>query len=257
MLKLQNVSFDYALSRGEVKHVLYDLSFSVSQNEVVGILGPSGCGKSTLLRCIAGLLEPSTGSIIINSNSPRNAQRKKEIGFAFQEPFLLNWLNVEANISLGDCVGVKSDSLADSDSKINYFLNLIGLEEAKYLYPHQLSGGMKQRVSFARALYTNPKLLLLDEPFSAVDVLTKTKLVIELSKTLSSVHTPTVIVTHHIEEAVLLSDRIFILSKAPSTIIKEVDISIEKPRNLSDIETPKFREIVKECRNLLFQSIEL
>jgi NitT/TauT family transport system ATP-binding protein len=256
MIELTNVFYEYERKKGASNLILNGISFALSQNEIIAIIGPSGCGKSTLLRCIGGLLQPSTGVITINSNTPAIAQKQKQIGFAFQEPFLLNWLTVEENIILGEKIGLKNSVLNKRESA-DYFLQLVGLKEAKQLYPFQLSGGMKQRVSFARALYTNPQLLLLDEPFSAIDILTKTKLVLELSKILVATQTPTIIVTHHIEEAVLLADRILILSKSPAIIVQEIKVAIDKPRTLNLLETLEFRSIVKACRDLLFQSVEL
>lgn len=199
------------------------INFDIEAGEFVCILGPSGCGKSTLLRLISGLDADFDGKIVLGERIVKTPER--DCGIAFQEPRLLPWLSVRDNIAFG----LYSEN-NKSSGQIDELLNLLDLKQFADAYPNQLSGGMAQRVSLARALVNLPDLLLLDEPFGALDELTKRRLQEEAQKVLSKEKTTVLMVTHDIEEAVYLSDRILLMSKRPGQILESYTVDLSKPR---------------------------
>jgi len=221
------------------------INFDIKSGEFVSILGPSGCGKSTLLRLISGLDTDFEGKIILGERIVKQPER--DCGIAFQEPRLLPWLSVKENIAFGLFL-----ENSKSSNQIDELLNLLDLKQFANTYPNQLSGGMAQRVSLARALVNLPDLLLLDEPFGSLDELTKRRLQEELQKILSKEKTTVLMVTHDIEEAVYLSDRILLMSKRPGQILESYTVDLPKPRERTDqnfiaIQT----KILKEMRDKL------
>jgi NitT/TauT family transport system ATP-binding protein len=249
MIKINNISFSYDSDKS-ILNVLDDISLFLKNGETVSILGPSGCGKSTLLRCISGFLIPSNGEIYINGETPYFARKNKKIGFAFQEPALINWLNIEKNIIFSEKIGKSMLSNTQIQERSRFLLELVELSKFKKYYPDQLSGGMKQRVSLARALFTQPEILLLDEPFAALDLLTRTQLAINLRQMIKEVNTPTILVTHSIEEAVIFSNRIIILSALPAKVNEVIDTNLDIV-NIKSLEDVKFLSVVAKCRSLL------
>lgn len=231
--------------------VLRDISLTVSNGECIAILGPSGCGKSTLLRCIAGLIGATAGRVMIDGQQSSNARRAKAIGFVFQEPALLEWRTVRANISLPLELGQPKASPAAKQQRVDALLTLVGLQPFAEYLPAQLSGGMKQRVALARALVAEPRLLLLDEPFGALDMLTRERLGVELAKLLSERNIPTVLVTHSIEEAVFLGTRVVLLSSRPAQILEMIDVPFPRPRTLELLGQSAFHWLVQRCRKAL------
>ncbi|MCP9762312.1 ABC transporter ATP-binding protein [Lacihabitans soyangensis] len=237
-------------------YILEPINLEVNKNEIVAIFGESGCGKSSLLRSIADLhtvkeVEYTTGgNVLINGLSPSQAKKEKMIGMAFQEHTLKEG-TVRDNILLPLNIGRKSIVDTEYYEKL---LSLVGLAEYADYTIDTLSGGMKQRVSFARALITKPEVLLLDEPFSALDLVLKTRLMEELSAILNKVQTPTIIVTHTIEEAVFLADRIIILSSKPAKINTEIKVNFPKPRLASIMNSLDFMNTVNTCRNLILNN---
>lgn len=230
--------------------VLDGVSLRVENAESVSILGPSGCGKSTLLRCIAGILQPDAGTISIGELSSAEAMKRKHIGFAFQDPALLSWRTVEENVRLPEEIGrrtVPDDELA---KRVHNVLGLTKLDEYAGFYPAELSGGMKQRVSLARALFTNPRVLLLDEPFASLDLLTRTMLAIELRRMIDRTGIPTLLVTHSVEEAVIFAKRVYILTHRPASVRTIIDVP---PLEIDEdvLSAPSFLEVVAECRRTL------
>ena len=224
---------------------LSKISFDIKAGEFVCILGPSGCGKSTLLRLISGLDADFEGKIVLGERIVKMPER--DCGIAFQEPRLLPWLSVRENIAFG----LYSEN-EKSTNQIDELLNLFDLKQFANAYPNQLSGGMAQRVSLARALVNLPDLLLLDEPFGSLDELTKRRLREESQKVLSKEKTTVLMVTHDIEEAVYLSDRILLMSKRPGQILESYTVDLPKPRERTDqnfiaIQT----KILKEMRDKL------
>lgn len=201
-----------------------DIHLKVAKGEIVGLLGTSGCGKSTLLRTISGLDTDYDGVIEINDKASRRVN--EETGFIFQEPRLLPWLNVLENVMFG--LGGKR---GEKQEKAMEILNSVGLEGKENLYPKELSGGMAQRVAIARSLVTSPEILLLDEPFSALDAFTKMQLQDFLLDVWKKYQTTMILVTHDIDEALYLCDRIVILRGQPGEIVQELQVEQPRPRN--------------------------
>ncbi len=240
----------YSRAPGNAVEVLRDVSFAISAGECVAIVGPSGADKSTLLKCIAGLLNPTAGTVAINSGSPMAAMKAQAIGFAFQEPALLDWRTVWENIALPLELGGNT-SRSDSSSRIAALLQLTDLTEFACLYPTQLSGGMKQRVSLARALAIQPRLLLLDEPFGSLDLLTRFRLSLELGRILFISGVATIVVTHSIEEAIFFGTRVLILSGHPASIVERIEVPFAHPREEGLFSDAKFHALVDRARSVL------
>jgi NitT/TauT family transport system ATP-binding protein len=240
-------------SRQGVLHVLRDISFAVRHGEIVTILGPSGCGKSTLLRCIAGLLPIQSGKVLITGLLPARALEEKAIGFAFQDSGLLPWRTVSENILLPSELGDARRKGGDVASRLEWLLDIMKLSDFREYLPAQISGGMRQRVSLARALLLQPKLLLLDEPFGSLDLLTRTSLSVELGRVVHETSIPTIIVTHSVEEAVFLGTRVVILSELPASVVETVETKFQAPRDLSLLEHPDLLTLVGHCRSLLIR----
>jgi NitT/TauT family transport system ATP-binding protein len=212
----------------------------------VSLLGPSGCGKSTLLRLVADLIEPSEGRITIKGKSPRQARLDREYGIVFQSPVLYDWRSVLRNVQLP--LEVMQVAPAERDTRAREMLALVGLKDFERHYPWQLSGGMQQRVSIARALSFKPSILLMDEPFGALDELTRERMNTELLNIWSKTDTTVIFVTHSIAEAVFLSSRVVVMSPRPGRIEKIVSIDLPRPRNFETREQPRFFELVTQVR---------
>lgn len=227
--------------------VLGEANFSVYPQEFVGIIGPSGCGKSTLLRILGGLLQPSSGRVIFEGVPLTSPQRK--IGFVFQRPNLMPWRTALHNISLPlEMEGVPRHEAEDQARKL---LDLVGLQDFGSALPRELSGGMSQRVALARALVHNPDLLLLDEPFAALDALTREKMNWELIRLWQLRLKTVVMVTHNIQEVILLSDRVLAMSPRPGRIEREVVIDLPRPRSPEDQYTSRYVELARILRETL------
>jgi NitT/TauT family transport system ATP-binding protein len=228
-LALHGVSHSYG-----VVQVLKELNLSVNSGEVVVLVGPSGCGKTTILNLLSGHLEPTTGSI----------QREGVIRTIYQQDGLFPWLTVSENISLG--LRAVSDS-SQREKELSELLGLIHMIEFANHYPHELSGGMRQRVELARVLAGDSDILLMDEPFSALDYQARLRMRHELIRLLEKRPRTVVFVTHDIEEAAQLADRVFVLTNRPTTICRELPIGTKKPRGLTDVSVIKaMEEIFKE-----------
>jgi NitT/TauT family transport system ATP-binding protein len=225
-VQFRNVSLTY--QGDEPVEALRDISFSVAENEFVSIIGPSGSGKSTLLRLIADLLPITSGQILINERPCKVARQKREIGFVFQEPALLPWRSSEKNVRLPLEV-MKRDRNGGSDKAAD-LLRLVGLLDFASKRPDQLSGGMRQRVSIARALTYDPDLLLMDEPFGALDQITRDEMNNELLRIWGERKSTVIFVTHSISEAIYLSDRVVVLSPRPGRLVDIVQVPLERPR---------------------------
>lgn len=217
---------------------LRHVNLNVYQGEFVSLVGPSGSGKSTLLRLIAGLLNPSEGQLWVNGQTPDAARQARGYGIVFQQPTLYNWRTVADNVALPlEIIGVSQTERAQ---RVREALLLVGLGEFARAYPAQLSGGMQQRVSLARALAYRPPLLLMDEPFAALDALTRERLTQELLTIQAQAGLTIFFVTHDIADAVFLSDRVAVLSHRPGTIRTEIDIDLPRPRGPHTREDPAF-----------------
>lgn len=224
---IEHVSKVYAGPDGSPVTALADINLTVEQEEFVALVGPSGCGKSTLLNMVGGLLAPTSGRIAVDG---LNEDRDPAVGIVFQEVGLFPWRTVEANIGFG----LEEISLPEREkqARINHFIDLVGLRGFEKSYPHQLSGGMRQRAGIARTLAIQPDLLLMDEPFSALDAQTRTLMQEELLRIWETHRLSTLYVTHNIQEAVYLADRIVVLSRRPGRIVGI--LSIDLPRRNRD-----------------------
>jgi NitT/TauT family transport system ATP-binding protein len=242
-------------TESETLLALDDVSLNIERGEFVCLLGPSGCGKSTLLRIIGGLLEPTTGEVTIGNRTPSDAQADKALGYIFQDPSLMPWRTAEENIRLP--LQVNRSKNRDSPPSVEGLLKLVGLERFGHYYPTQLSGGMQQRVALARVLSFEPSLLLMDEPFGALDEITRGAMRYELMRIWDADQKTVVFVTHSISEAVTLSDRVVVLSGQPGQVKGIVDIDLPRPRT-DAMETDKlFLEYAQTLRGLLSQEISI
>jgi NitT/TauT family transport system ATP-binding protein len=225
-------------------HALSQVNLEVEEGDFVSFIGPSGCGKTTLLRVIADLEQATSGTITVNGMTPREARLKRAYGYVFQAPALYPWRTVERNVGLP----LEIMGLDDAASRIARNLELVNLKGFEKKYPWQLSGGMQQRVSIARALAFDPKLLLMDEPFGALDEIVRDKLNQQLLELWARTRKTVVFVTHSIPEAVFLSTRIVVMSPRPGRIIDVIETSLPKNRTLDIRETPEFLSIAQRVR---------
>jgi NitT/TauT family transport system ATP-binding protein len=247
-LSASGLSIGFELPNGDPLPVIDDLTFQVKNGEFVSILGPSGCGKTTLLRVIAGLLKPSAGQLTFEK--ARNP-RPQVIGLAFQHANLMPWRNVYGNISLPlEIAGV---SEAEITSRVGELIHLVGLEGFEKTHPRDLSGGMQQRVSIARALIQEPDLLLLDEPFGSLDALTRERMGDELLTIWQASRKTVIMVTHSISEAVFLSDRVLVLTPRPARINLDLKITLPRPRNKETRYLPEFGKLAKKVRQAIIE----
>ena len=233
-------------------HVVDDVTLEVAHGEFISLLGPSGCGKSTLLRLVAGLVEPDSGVITIDGRTPEAAQADREIGYVLQEPALLPWRTVAANIRLPLDVDRHA---RDEDARTNAdeLLTMVGLDGFADYYPHQLSGGMQHRTALARAIAVGASLFLMDEPFGALDEITRASMRYELLRIWEADRKTVVFVTHSIAEAVALSDRVAVMSARPGRIVSVIDIDLPRPRSSEMEREPDFLAYTSRLHDLLAQ----
>lgn len=231
---------------GEPATALTNINLEIRQGEFISMVGPSGCGKTTLLRTIADLQQPTSGSILVRGQTPREIRLQKKYGIVFQSPVLYDWRTVRRNVCLPmEIAGLPKKYRTQTVSEM---LELVGLYDSGGKYPHELSGGMQQRVGIARALAIKPEILLMDEPFSALDEFTKEKLQEDLLTIWTKTKKTILFVTHNISEAVFLSDRVVVLSPHPGRISAVVDITLPRPRTLDVRESNEFNAFVTKVR---------
>ena len=240
-LSLRNVTKDYELPTGPLS-VVEDVTIEVTGGEFLALVGPSGCGKSTILRMMAGLIPPSSGAVLYNG-APIGGVNM-DCAMVFQSFALLPWLSVLENVQLGlDARGLPAE---ERRRRANFYIDKVGLDGYEEAYPRELSGGMKQRVGFARALAVEPKILLMDEPFSALDVQTRVLMHDELLKLWADSGACVVFVTHDLEEAIALADKVCVLTSSPATLKSVYTVDIPRPRVASEIRfDERFLEISK------------
>jgi NitT/TauT family transport system ATP-binding protein len=232
---------------------LRDINLEINEGEFVALVGPSGCGKSTLLRLVSGLLAPTSGEIVVRGKTPERAQADVEFGFVFQDAVLFPWMKVIDNVRLPDQILRERNPMhgRNPDAYARQLLADVGLDGFENHYPEQLSGGMKQRVSIARALVYQPSTLLMDEPFGALDEFTRDRLNLQLLEVWQKIGATVIFVTHSIQEAVFLADRVVVLSPRPGHVVRVEKPGFGRPREFDIRYDPKFTQLVADLRHLL------
>lgn len=228
---------------------LSDVSFTVADNEFCAILGHSGCGKTTLLTMVAGFETPSSGQVLVGDTIAGKPSWERSV--IFQDYALFPWLTVRNNVAFG--LEMKGVPLAEREGIVNRYVNLVGLVGFEDRYPHQLSGGMRQRVSVARALAVDPKVLLMDEPFAALDAQTRGSMQREMVRIWAEERKTVILVTHSIEEAITMADRIIVMSRRPGTVKADLRVTLPRPRDEDD---PDFVTLKREIRALVHDEQE-
>ena len=249
-LNIERVGKTFRTRRGDT-HAIEEISFDVSPGEFVSLLGPSGCGKSTLLSMVAGLVAPDRGRITIDGKPV--TEPIDELGVVFQRDLLLEWRTVLDNVLLP--IQIKRLSRKKHVERALDLLRLVGLEGFSNRYPYELSGGMRQRVGICRALIHSPSLLLMDEPFAALDAMTREQLGVDLLAVHARYRPTVLFVTHSLDEAVLLSDRVLMLSPRPARLVTTIEVHLERPRGAATRRQPHFLELVARAREVLETSV--
>jgi NitT/TauT family transport system ATP-binding protein len=253
-IRVQGLSKTFTLD-GRDLQALADVDLSIMKGEFCSIIGPSGCGKSTLLRLIADVVSPSTGIVEVLGHPPRQARMARKLGFVFQEPALLPWRTALENVELP--LRVAGVPRAERAARARALLELVGLADFGRARPAQLSGGMASRVAIARGLVLEPPILLLDEPFGALDEITRQRLNLELQRIWSAAQgTTAALVTHNVGEAVFLSDRVFVMTSRPGRIAAEVRINLRRPRTLELLQDADFFDYQRRLTRILYGHAE-
>jgi len=242
---------DKTFARGDqaVTKALEGIDLEIARGEFVSLIGPSGCGKSTLLRIVGDLIAPSSGTVTVNGKTAERARRDRDYGMVFQSPVLFDWRTVEDNVKLP--LEILGQDAATRTARAREMLELVELGEFLNHHPYQLSGGMQQRVAIARALAFQPAILLMDEPFGALDEMTRERMNGEVLRIWEQTGTTILFVTHSIPEAVFLSSRVVVMSARPGRITKVIEVDLPRPRNEDTRETRRYFELVTDVREAL------
>ena len=248
-IQIENVDNIFGTKSTSRVQALLDINLSIQQNEFVSLIGPSGCGKSTLLRTVADLIPPTDGTVLVNGKDANQARLDREYGMVFQAATLYEWRTVAQNVQLP--LELMKYSNAEKQRRTHEMLALVELADFAQHYPWQLSGGMQQRVAIARALSFQPSLLLMDEPFGALDEMTRERLNLELLDIWRKTQTTVLFVTHSITEAVFLSTRVIVMSARPGRITHDIAIDLPQPRDVHTRDNVRFFELETEVRAAL------
>jgi NitT/TauT family transport system ATP-binding protein len=253
-IAVANVDVTYGVGGADPVKALTGIDLEVSDGAFVSLVGPSGCGKSTLLKVVADLMTPTRGSVTVGGTPPRGLRHAGRIGLVFQQANLMPWLEVADNIGLlRDLVARRGDVARDAGTSIEELIRVVGLAGFETKYPHQLSGGMQQRVALARALALDPAVLLMDEPFAALDEITRDRMAFELMRLWHHYRKTVLFVTHSLAEAVFLSDRVVLMSARPGRIHQSFEIDLPRPRDRETRLTDRFHQIVSELNRELYR----
>ena len=252
-IAIGRVDVTYGVGGPEPVNALAGIELEVADGAFVSLVGPSGCGKSTLLKVVADLMAPTRGTVTIGGHAPRELRRAGRIGLVFQAANLMPWLRVTDNIALlRDLVGKRGGARADAASVAD-LMRATGLAGFETKYPHQLSGGMQQRAALARALALDPAVLLMDEPFAALDEITRDRMAFELMRIWHHYKKTVLFVTHSLAEAVFLSDRVVLMSARPGRIHRVFDVDLPRPRDRETRLSDRFHAIVSEVNRELYR----
>ncbi|MCC7451845.1 MAG: ABC transporter ATP-binding protein [Anaerolineae bacterium] len=246
IVSIKNVNRRFKTPTGQIVTALQDVNLDIYPNEFISIIGPSGCGKSTLLRIVADLLPPSDGDVKVNGKPPHQARLDRDYGMVFQAAVLYEWRSVLKNIELP--LEIMKYPAPERTRRAKDMLKLVELADFADHYPWQLSGGMQQRVAIARALTFEPSILLMDEPFGALDEMTRERMNIELLKIWEKTRTTVIFITHSLHEAVYLSSRVIVMSARPGRIVDDIPITLPYPRDTDVRDTEQFLHLVSQVR---------
>ena len=254
-ISIEGVEVVYGAGSAEPVHALAPVDLSIEDGSFISLVGPSGCGKSTLLKVLADLMPPTRGRVLIDGTEPGVLRRAGRIGLVFQQANLMPWLNIAGNIRLlRDLVDQKESSMAlQREGDIQGLIDVVGLKGFEGKLPHQLSGGMQQRAALARALALDPSILLMDEPFAALDEITRDRMAFELMRIWQRYKKTVIFVTHSLAEAVFLSDRVVLMSARPGRIHKIYDIDLPRPRTPETRLSDEFIRTVGEINRELYK----
>jgi NitT/TauT family transport system ATP-binding protein len=248
-VEFKGVSHTYVTDQGKQVPALKDVNFAIEKNQFIAVVGPSGCGKSTLLRLLSGLIPASEGEVSVFGHQIK--EPRDDIGIVFQKPTLLPWLSILDNVLFP--LKHKFNYVGEKDKKrAQQLINMVGLEDFLTQRPDELSGGMQQRIGIARALLLDPDILIMDEPFSALDALTREEMGFELQRIWQEKPKTVLFITHSISEAVLLADKVLVMSERPGTIAEEIDIDLPRPRNIETIQQPQFADYTARIRQYIY-----
>jgi len=254
-ISIRNVEVTYGLGSAESVQALAPVQLEIQEGSFVSLVGPSGCGKSTLLKVLADLMPPTQGVVTIDGQAPSALRRAGRIGLVFQQANLMPWLNIEKNVKLLDeIVSTKAgDTRHANKPEVSALLEVVGLKGFEKKLPHQLSGGMQQRASLARALALDPSVLLMDEPFAALDEITRDRMAFELMRIWQQYQKTVIFVTHSLAEAVFLSDQVVLMSARPGRIHKIYEINLPRPRTEETRLSDEFIRLVGEINRELYK----